>query len=153
MNPKPNLNERCGDSFPLNERPPETVSHSKSRFLLMLNSVLNVLSVISLVVLALYDILAVVVLIVDAVNGGLPTSTDGEIGLFVEYYGKWSELTLYLFVLSIYAAIFLAIVLIYKMIRKKFKVISFLQTVFLALFLYLMLGSIGGYPIMWMLLD
>ena len=115
--------------------------------------VLKVLSAISLVVLALYDILAVVVLVVDASRGGLPTSTDGEIGLFWEYLGGWANIISGLFVLTMWAFLFLVAVVIYKLITKNFKVVFFLQIFFMVVWQYLFLGSIGGYPILWMLLD
>lgn len=115
--------------------------------------VLKVLSAISLVVLALYDILAVVVLVVDASRGGLPTSTDGEIGLFWEYLGGWANIIPGLFVLTMWAFLILVAVVIYKLITKNFKVVFFLQIFFMVVWLYLFLGSLCGYPILWMLLD
>lgn len=115
--------------------------------------VLKVLSAISLVVLALYDILAVVVLVVDASRGGLPTSTDGEIGLFWEYLGGWANIISGLFVFTMWAFLILVAVVIYKLITKNFKVVFFLQIFFMVVWLYLFLGSLCGYPILWMLLD
>lgn len=115
--------------------------------------VLKVLSAISLVVLALYDILAVVVLVVDASRGGLPTSTDGEIGLFWEYLGGWANIIPGLFVFTMWAFLILVAVVIYKLITKNFKVVFFLQIFFMVVWLYLFLGSLCGYPILWMLLD
>ncbi len=126
---------------------------SSSKFRSILTVVLKVLSAIGTSLLALYDILAVIVLVIDSSRGELPKNTVDEIGLFWEYLGEWANFIPILFGLTICAFLFLGVVVVCKLIRKNFKAAFFVQIFFMVVYLYLLLGSIGGYPILWMLLD